>query len=191
MFRSRSIWLIGLFLVVVSAACSSGGPAPQAAPPTATAAVQPTATLPPLSPTQTPLAPTDPPTASPTETPTETPRPTDTATPTATVTPTPKPRLPVTARPRVTAAPLTISYEVVEIKRDQGEQATLMLKVNATGGGGSYRYYHDDIAQSGALFKVAGVCGKPFVHTIKVSAANGETVALPYHVSGICPTPTP
>jgi len=109
----------------------------------------------------------------------------------ATATPTPKPRLPVTARPRVTAAPLTISYEVVEIKRDPGEQATLMLKVNATGGGGSYRYYHDDIAQSGALFKVAGVCGKPFVHTIKVSAANGETVALPYHVSGICPTPTP
>jgi hypothetical protein len=35
------------------------------------------------------------------------------------------------------------------------------------------------------------VCGKPFVHTIKVSAANGETVALPYHVNGICPTPTP
>jgi hypothetical protein len=187
MFRSRSIWLIGLCLTFALAACSSGGPTPQFAPPTATAEGLPTATLPPLSPTQAPFAPTDPPTGSPTETP----LPTDTATLTATVTPTPKPRLPVTLRPRVTAAPLTISYEVVEIKRDQGEQATLRLKVNAVGGGGGYRYFHDDIAQPGALFKVAGVCGKPFVHTIKVSAANGETVALPYHIGGVCPTPTP
>ena len=191
MFRPRSIWLIGFFLIGVSAtvlaACSSGGPIPQAAPPTATVEGLPTATLPPLSPTQPPLAPTDPPT----ESPTETPLPTDTSTPTATVTPTPKPRVAGTVRPRVTAAPLVISYEVVEIKRDQGEQATLMLKVNATGGGGAYRYYHDDIVQPGALFKVAGICGKPFVHTIKVSAANGETVSLPYHVGGRCPTPTP
>ncbi len=183
MFRQRSIWPVLLFLSAVSVACSSGGPSPQAVPPTATAGVQPTATLPPVSATHTPLAPTD--------APTEPPLPTDTSTPTATATPTPKPRLPVTIRPRVTAAPLAVSYEVVEIKREQGEQATLMLKVNATGGGGGYRYYHDDVAQPGPLFKVTGICGKPFVHTIKVSAANGETVALPYHVGGVCPTPTP
>jgi hypothetical protein len=192
MFRQHSIWSSVFFLIAVSVACSSGGPSPQAAPPTATAGVQPSATLPPISATSTPLAPTDRPTDLPTEPSTEPPPPPDTATPTVTVTPTPKPRLRVaTVRPRVTAAPLTISYEVVEIKRDQGEQATLMLKVNATGGGGGYRYYHDDVALPGALFKVAGVCGKPFVHTIKVSAANGETVSLPYHVSGVCPTPTP
>ena len=158
MFRPRSIWLIGLFLIAVLAACSSGGPNPQAAPPTATAGAQPTATLPPVSPTQTPLVPIDPPT----DLPTEQPLSPETITPTATATPTPKPRLPVTVRPRVTAAPLAVSYDVVEIKREQGEQATLMLKVNATGGGGAYRYYHDDSVQPGALFKVAGVCGKPF-----------------------------
>ena len=184
MFRQRSIWFIVLFLSAVSAACSPGGPIPQAAPPTATVGVQPAVTLPPVSTTLPPLAPTDSPTESlPLTAP---------AAPTATATQTPKPRLPVTtARPRVTAVPLAVSYEVVEIKREQGEQATLMLKVNASGGGGGYRYYHDDIAQPGALFKVAGVCGKPFVHTIKVSAANGETVSLPYHVGGLCPTPTP
>jgi len=195
MFRPRSIWLIGFFLIGVSAtvlaACSSGGPSPQAAPPTAPVGVQPTATLPPVSPTQTPLVPIDPPTDLPAAAPTAQPLPSDTATPTATVTPTLRPRVSGTVRPRVTAAPLTVSYDVVEIKREQGEQATLMLKVNATGGGGAYRYYHDDSAQPGALFKVAGVCGKPFVHTIKVSAANGETVSLPYHVGGRCPTPTP
>jgi len=193
MFRPRSIWPIGLFLIAILVACSSSSPNPQAAPPSAPAGVQPTATatLPSLSSTP-PPAPTDtptealPPTASATRTATAT------ATATVTSTQTPKPRLPVaTVRPRVTAAPLTVSYDVVEIKRESGEQATLMLKVNATGGGGSYRYYHDDIAQSGPLFKVAGVCGKPFVHTIKISAANGETVSLPYHVSGVCPTPTP
>ncbi len=183
MFRQRSIWPVILLLIAVSIACALGSPSPQAAPPTATAGVQPSATLPPVSAPHTPLAPTD--------APTDLPLSTDTSTPTATATQTPKPRLLVTVRPRVTAAPLTISYDVVEIKREEGEQATLMLKVSATGGGGNYRYYHDDIAQPGALFKVAGICGKPFVHTIKVSAANGETVALPYHVGGLCPTPTP
>lgn len=184
MFRQRSIWILWLLLSMVSAACSSGGPSPQAAPPTATSAAQPTVAPPPASATLPPLAPTN--------SPTELLSPTGPAASTATATQTPKPRGPVaTVRPRVTAAPLAVSYEVVEIKREQGEQATLMLKVNATGGGGGYRYYHDDIAQPGALFKVAGVCGKPFVHTIKVSAADGETVSLPYHVGGVCPTPTP
>ena len=92
---------------------------------------------------------------------------------------------------RATVAPLAVSYEVVEIKREEDDQATLTLKVIATGGGGGYRYYHDDIVQPGAVFKVPGRCGKPFVHTIKVTAANGQSVSLPYHVGGLCPTPTP
>jgi len=179
MFRQCSIGFIVLFLSAVSVACSSGRPIPQAAPPTATVGVQPTVTLPPVSTTLPPLAPTD--------SSAESLPPTAPAAPTATATQTPTLRLPAT----ITAAPLAVSYEVVEIKREPGEQATLMLKVNATGGGGGYRYYHDDIAQPGALFKVAGMCGKPFVHTIKVSAVNGETVSLPYHVGGLCPTPTP
>jgi hypothetical protein len=67
----------------------------------------------------------------------------------------------------------------------------LVLKVNATGGSGGYRYFHDDIQQAADTFNIAGVCGKPFVHTIKVISGDGQTVALPYHVSGVCPTPTP
>ena len=116
-----------------------------------------------------------------------------TATQTPTVTQTPKPRLPVTtARSRATIAPpLVISYDVVEIKRDPGDQATLTLKVIATGGRGGYLYYHDDIQQPSATFNIPGRCNKPFVHTIKVNSGDGQTVALPYHVSGLCPTPTP
>jgi hypothetical protein len=94
-------------------------------------------------------------------------------------------------RPRITATPLSVSYEVVEIKRLPGDEATLVIKVYATGGSGGYRYYHDDIQQPNATFNVPGRCGKPFVHTIKVTSGDGQTVALPYHVSGLCPTPTP
>ena len=61
----------------------------------------------------------------------------------------------------------------------------------AAGGSGGYRYYHDDIQQLSATFNIAGTCGKPFVHTIKVISGDGQMVALPYHVNGVCPTPTP
>ena len=124
--------------------------------------------------------------------PIEPPQPTETSAPTATLTRTPRPRsTAATVRPRNTATPLNVTYEVVEIKRKSGDEATLTLKVYATGGSGGYRYYHDDIQQPGATFNIAGTCGKPFVHTIKVTSGDGQTVAVPYHVSGVCPTPTP
>jgi len=190
MFRRRLLWPAVAVLIATSVACSVGSPAPQVLPPTATAGSQPvpTNTLPPAAPTDAPIQ------SAPTEfVPTvEPPQPTETSTPTATPTQTPKPRLPAaTVRPRQTAAPLTVSYEVSEIKRKSGDEATLVLKVYATGGSGGYRYYHDDIQQTSATFNIAGRCGKPFVHTIKVTSGDGQTVALPYHVSGVCPTPTP
>lgn len=185
MFRRHLPWLALVALLVIASACSSSSPAPQVAPPTATSGSQaapPTNTLPPAAPTNT-SAPTDIAATA------EPPQPTDTAEPTATLTRTPKPR--ATARPRNTATPLSVSYEVVEIKRQPGDEATLVLKVNATGGGGGYRYYHDDVQQPNATFNIPGRCGKPFVHTIKVTSGDGQTVALPYHVNGVCPTPTP
>ncbi len=187
MFRRRSLWLVGLVVMATSAACSPSNPQPQAVPPTATAGSQPvsTGTLPPATtinaPPPTEIAPAS-----------EPPQPSETPAPTATPTGTPLPRLTAAAaRPRKTAAPLSVSYEVVEIDRGPDEQSTLVLKVIATGGSGGYRYYNDEIQQSGATFNIAGVCGKPFVHTITVRSGDGQTVALPYHVKGVCPTPTP
>jgi hypothetical protein len=122
----------------------------------------------------------------------EPPQPTVTSAPAATLTGTPRPRLTVaTVRPRNTTTPLNVTYEVAEIKRKPGDEATLTLKVYVTGGSGGYRYYHDDIQQPNATFNIAGTCGKPFVHTIKVTSGDGQMVALPYHVNGVCPTPTP
>lgn len=190
MFQGRSLWLAAFVLIAIAAACSPGGPSPQTVPPAATAGSQPvpTNTLPPAAPTNTPaqLAPTE---IAPTV---EPPQPTGTSAPTATLTSTPRRRATAaTARPRNTATPLTVTYEVVEVKRKSGDEATLILKVYATGGSGGYRYYHDDVLQPGATFNIAGTCGKPFVHTIKVASGDGQTVAVPYHVSGVCPTPTP
>ena len=120
----------------------------------------------------------------------------DTATPTATTTvpssaPTSKPTAAHTPKPAATTAPLSFEYEVVSIKRNPGEQAVMTLHVIAQGGAGGYKYYHDDIQQAGATFDVLGTCGKPFVHTIKVTSVDGQTVSKSYHVQGICPTPTP
>lgn len=191
MFRRRLSWLVLLILSAALTACSSNDPAPPVAPPTATGRSQsapPTSTLPPAAPTDTPASP------APTEvaSTTEPLPPIETDGPTATPTSTPRPRSSAaTVRPRQTATPLNVSYEVAEIKRLPGDEATLVLKVHATGGSGGYRYYHDDIQQSSATFNIDGRCGKPFVHTIKVTTGDGQTVALPYHVSGACPTPTP
>ena len=190
MFLGRSLWLVVFALIALTAACSPGGPPPQTAPPAATAGSQPvpTDTLPPAAPTNTPARP------APTEiAPTvEPPQPTKTSAPTATLTRTPRPRATAaTARPRNTATSLAVTYEVVEVKRKPVDEATLILKVYASGGSGGYRYYHDDVQQPGATFNIAGTCGKPFVHTIKVTSGDRQTVAVPYHVSGVCPTPTP
>jgi len=188
MFSRRLLWPVLVALLVIASACSSSNPQSPTAPPTATAgspSTVSTATLAPAAPTNTATSAELAPTAEP-------PQPTETSTPTATFTLTPKPRVPAgTVRPRQTAAPLNVTYQVIEIKRTSDIQATLILKVIATGGSGGYRYYHDDIQQPSATFNIAGTCGKPFVHTIKVISGDGQTVALPYHVSGVCPTPTP
>lgn len=186
MFWQRLSWLMWCLLLVTAAACSSNTVNTQPAPPTATSSSQPS------SPQLATPAPATTAAAQPALPSAESPIPTEPLTPTETVTTTPQLRLPAaTLRPKGTAVPLTVSYESVEIRREPGDQATLILKVIATGGGGGYRYYHDDIQQPGATFNIAGICGKPFVHTIKVTSADGQSVALPYHVGGVCPTPTP
>ncbi len=191
MFQGRSVWLAAFALMALAAACSPGGPPPQTVLPVATGSPQstpPTSTLAPVAPTQSSTEPA-PAEIAPTIEPLQL---TGTSAPTATFAGTPRPRsTAATVRPRNTAAPLNVTYEVVEIKRKPGDEATLILKVYATGGSGGYRYYHDDIPQPGATFSIDGTCGKPFVHTIKVMSGDGQTVALPYHVGGVCPTPTP
>jgi hypothetical protein len=186
-------------LIFTGLACSLAGPE------NAPAAVQPSLTSAPAMPatTQSPTAtstkvqieiPTVMSTVAgevlPTDTATSTPTPTPTV-PTPTNTSTPRPPTATSTKKPVSSGPLTISYEVVVIKRNPGDQAVLTLKVIATGGAGGYTYYNDDLKQTGATFDVLGGCGKPFVHTLKVTSADGQTATLPYFIAGKCPVPTP
>ena len=196
MSQRRSIYLVSFVLIATSTACAVSrtetptvspaatatvAPVPTQAPqpaPSGTAQPAPSATLPPPA----------------TMTPTGTPAPTVTATstPTGTATSTLAPRPPVVTPLKSPSVPLAVNFQVVEIQGKTNGDATLILKVIATGGAGGYRYYNDDVLQPSATFNVPGRCGKPFVHTIKVTSTDGQTVALPYLIGGTCPTtPTP
>ena len=199
MSQHRSICLVSFVLIATSTACAVSRTETPPAPPAATATVAPAPTQAP-QPTVKPAASAQPaPSAtlppSVTLTPTGTPAPTETVTPTptGTATSTLATRPPVVIqRSRTPAAPLEVSYQVVDIQGASNGDATLILKVIATGGAGGYRYYNDDVLQPSATFTIPGRCGKPFVHTIKVTSADGQTVALPYLIGGTCPTtPTP
>jgi hypothetical protein len=198
MSQRQSLVLAVLLLTLTTLACSIGGPAAQTEPISATPTETPTAmpaptevqlaTFPPITPSTEPptLLPAAPTAEQLTQQPSDTPTPTVTATLTRTL----KPASSATRKPTVSAGPLTANYEVVEIKRLPNDDAALVLRVIATGGGGGYRYYNDNIQQAGATFEVPGKCGKPFVHTIKVTSADGQSVSLQYFVGGQCPTPT-
>jgi hypothetical protein len=178
--------LLGLsLLIVASLACSIGGN--MAAAPTTTPTI--------VSPTQVQVVvPTAMPTVSGEVLPTDTATSMATLTPTATVltpTRTSKPRPATATKKPVNTGPLTINYEAVGITGSPDNQAVLTLKVIATGGAGGYTYYHDDQKQAGATFDVPGICGHPFVHTLKVTSADGQTATLPYFIGGLCPSPTP
>lgn len=192
----RIVLSIVLFSVMlIAAACSPGRPLPE--PPTATlpataevTPAQPPDTKPPEAnpPEANPPSPTPtvPPVAPATSVPTQTPNPT--VTPTATATK--RPTLAATRRP-ISSGPLTFNYETVGIQGLSDGRATLTLRVIAVGGSGRYSYFHDDIKQAGATFDVPGHCGKPFVHTIKVTSTDGQSVSQSYFIGGVCPTLTP
>ncbi len=202
--RFTLVFSLGWFVFTLLA-CSIGGPD---AAPTAAPTMAPATTAPPVEPT------VPPPTKVQVEVPTAIPTvagevlPTDTATPSLTPTPssTPTPTSTSTKRPVASTAkppavtvtkksgtvePLTVHYDIVGIKRNPGDQAVLTLKVIATGGGGGYAYYNDDQKQAGAIFDVAGRCGKPFNHTLKVTSASGQVYTESYFIGGLCPSPTP
>jgi hypothetical protein len=152
------------------------------------------ATLPPIASTFPPIASPPPATQSAiTSTIGATAQPTEsTAAPQVATTSAPKPPAATATQTKVpaTSSPLTVNYEVVKISRLADNQATLTLHVIATGGAGGYKYYNDNVLEPGDTFDVPGQCGHPFTHTIKVQAADGQFISLPYQVQGQCPAAT-
>jgi hypothetical protein len=210
MFK-RPYIIASLGLLLINLACTLGAPPvqPQAQSTLpAIAPVQPAGTplINTVKPANTPRSPTlQPPpgvafptiggqptlTATPTVSVTSAP-PTDDSAATTSAPPPAKTAGPTTTQTKIpaTSSPLAFTYEVVKIIRNPNNQAVLTLHIIATGGAGGYKYYHDNAAQSGDTFDVPGTCGAKFTHTLKVQSTDGQTVAQPYQVAGICPTPT-
>ncbi len=177
--------IVLMLLIVTSTACSFAGPAQPEATQAPTAppapAVTPTDTLPAPA-TLPPITSSEQPTATGQILPTDTPSLTPGATSRS---------RPPTRRPAGTITPLSVNYEIVGIKRKPNEEAVLTLRVIVSGGAAPYRYFNDNLPESGATFDVAGHCGKPFVHTIRVTSSDGQSAAVQYFAAGVCPTPTP
>lgn len=180
-----SIVLIGL--IVLGVACTTDVPS-QPIPTATLSEAMPSEAAPTNAPanSEASATPTLPATVTQTSIPAATLIPINPAAPTATKRPTV-----LTTRKPTSSGPLAFTYDVIGIRRLPDNSAIMTLRVNAAGGSGRYTYYHDDSKQAGATFDVPGHCGKPFVHTLKVTSTDGQSVAQPYFINGVCPTPTP
>jgi hypothetical protein len=133
--------------------------------PTATIAEQPT-----LAPTLTPS-------------PSHTPRPTATRQVEQTITPT---------STGGNDGPLSFTYQIVwKLKDEHATQAIATVSIFATGGGGEYRYFRDDLQVAGSVFEYEwSTCsGNP--GSLRVDSADGQSVRTEYYENSPCPTPTP
>lgn len=180
-------------------------PPPTNTPPaTPTHAPPPTATTPP-SPTPTPsVTPSPTITTEPTITPTPstTPSPTatntrwPTVTPTHTSTPTAAPTQGATGTPTATpsggAGPLMISVSISwSLAPDNPDEAIASVSITATGGGGGYKYYRDDILQDGPQFTYRWRVCRANPVSFRVESADGQSVTENRFETPPCPTPTP
>lgn len=152
---------------------------PTDVPPTATATV-PLAERTPL-PTFTPRVATRDPNATPTPTPDATASPTPTVTIGATATPTP-------TETAVSSGPLTLSYSLNwSLVRDEPGNALGTMTLFAGGGSGGYRYYHDDLLQSGPSFTFRWATCRNKPGSVRVDSADGQSVRINYFEAAPCP----
>jgi hypothetical protein len=137
-------------------------------------------------------------TATPTQTATATatrqPSPTVGATPTrppATATRTPRP-LPSATATTGSSGPLDFSYNVSWMLSPSDPQlAIATVTINATGGGGGYRYYRDDLEVEGPVFSYEwGIC-RANPGSFRVDSSDGQSKKVDFFLAPPCPTPTP
>jgi len=133
--------------------------------PTATAEEQPT-----LAPTRT-------------TTPSHTPRPTSTSTVVRTVTP---------ATTADNDGPLSFTYQITwRMKDASANQAIATVAMVATGGGGEYTYFRDDLPVDGPVFEYEWSTCRGNPGSLRVDSADGQSVRTDYYENTPCPSPTP
>jgi hypothetical protein len=133
------------------------------------------------------------PTATTIETPTL--APTHTASPSHTPRPTSTRETVRTATPTTTsgnAGPLSFTYEINwRLKDEKATMAIATVTILATGGGGEYKYYRDDLPVDGPVFEYEWRTCQGNPGSLRVDSADGQSVRTDYFENPPCPTPTP
>lgn len=97
-----------------------------------------------------------------------------------------------TDTPDLTQGSLEVSYYIEwRLKDASAKQAIATMTITARGGGGNYRYFHDEIALAGPVFEFDWATCRPKPGSVRVNSANGQSITLQYFEHPPCPTPTP
>lgn len=199
--------LIGL-LGLLALACNApiGGNETASPPPPTSSPVEtpPTTATDPTPTAETPTSETDPttqtdPTTAPTETATSLPTFTpiqSTVPPEATATQTAVPTEAVTATPRATATskanagPLTFTYSISwQVVSGNPGVAIASVSIVATGGGGDYQYFRDDLPVDGPNFQYEWATCRANPGSLRVTSADGQSMKIDYFEQPPCPSP--
>lgn len=118
-----------------------------------------------------------------TTTPSHTPRPASTSTVEHTVTP---------ASTAGNDGPLSFTYQITWRLKDAGaSQAIATVSMMATGGGGEYTYFRDDLPVDGPVFEYEWSTCRGNPGSLRVDSVDGQSVRADYYENTPCPTPTP
>lgn len=191
------VWLVGL-LVVVGLACNApiGDETPSPPPPATPAETNPpTQIIPDSATAESPTTETNPTTQPETTTtalPTFTPiQPTTPANATATETAEPTETVRATIRTTPTesanSGPLSFTYSIVWEVSSNPAFAIATVTINATGGGGGYQYFRDDLPVDGPVFQYQWATCRANPGSLRVDSADGQSVRTNYFETPPCP----
>ena len=136
------------------------------------------------------LTATDTPPAQPTLRPTTDASPTPRPLPTRT--PTPRSSAPTATSGPSNSGPLDFDYNISwRLAPGNPLQAIATVEIRATGGGGGYEYYRDELPVDGPIFEYQWASCKSNPGSLRVDSADGQSVRKNYSVEPPCPTPTP
>ncbi|MGH2536065.1 MAG: hypothetical protein ACRDHL_01585, partial [Candidatus Promineifilaceae bacterium] len=80
------------------------------------------------------------------------------------------------------AAPLAFSYQLEwSLDPNNSDLAIAHVTITASGGGGGYRYFHDDLPVSGPVFSYNWAACQPNPGSLRVDSANGDSVRVDYY----------
>lgn len=94
--------------------------------------------------------------------------------------------------PATTTGTLSFSYVIDwRLNPSNPMESIATVTIYASGGGGGYEYYSDDLPVDGPVFEFTWVSCKARPGSLRVDSADGQSVRENYYETPPCPTPTP